>query len=133
MKPAATALWQPVMIAFAPSGDVYIAEGHANEPRHRFGRPANNSAPRRSSISTRTADSSTSGGNEVGQENSARRMASPSIHERRCLDRRPRNTASSSIRRRHVLKTMQMRNLVCALYFDSRGQPWMASGQDGQF
>src|SRR6266850_1644648 len=31
------------------------------------------------------------------------------------------------------LKTMQMRNLVCALYFDSRGQPWMASGQDGQF
>jgi len=31
------------------------------------------------------------------------------------------------------LKTMQMRNLVCALYFDSHGQPWMASGQDGQF
>jgi hypothetical protein len=28
---------------------------------------------------------------------------------------------------------MQMRNLVCALYFDSHGQPWMASGQDGQF
>jgi hypothetical protein len=28
---------------------------------------------------------------------------------------------------------MQMRNLVCALYFDSRAQPWMASGQDGQF
>jgi hypothetical protein len=28
---------------------------------------------------------------------------------------------------------MQMRNLVCALYFDAHGQPWMASGQDGQF
>ena len=28
---------------------------------------------------------------------------------------------------------MQMRNLVCALYFDSKGNPWMASGQDGQF
>ena len=31
------------------------------------------------------------------------------------------------------LKTLQMRNLPCALYFDSHGQPWMASGQDGQF
>ena len=31
------------------------------------------------------------------------------------------------------LKTMQMRNLVCALYFDSHGNPWMATGQDGQF
>jgi streptogramin lyase len=24
-------LWQPVMVGFAPNGDVYIAEGHANE------------------------------------------------------------------------------------------------------
>ena len=24
-------LWQPVMVAFAPNGDVYIGEGHANE------------------------------------------------------------------------------------------------------
>src|SRR5450432_42974 len=24
-------LWQPVMVAFAPNGDLYIAEGHANE------------------------------------------------------------------------------------------------------
>ena len=31
------------------------------------------------------------------------------------------------------IKTLQMRNLVCALYFDSHGEPWMASGQDGQF
>jgi hypothetical protein len=26
-----------------------------------------------------------------------------------------------------------MRNLVCAIYFDTHGQPWMGSGQDGQF
>ena len=31
------------------------------------------------------------------------------------------------------LKTLQMSNLPCALYFDSHDQPWMASGQDGQF
>jgi len=28
---------------------------------------------------------------------------------------------------------MRMRNLVCALYFDSKVNPWMATGQDGQF
>ena len=31
------------------------------------------------------------------------------------------------------LKTLQMSNLSCALYFDSHGQPWMATGLDGQF
>ena len=31
------------------------------------------------------------------------------------------------------VKTLQMRNLVCALNFDHKGNPWMASGQDGQF
>ncbi len=30
------------------------------------------------------------------------------------------------------IKTLQMRNLVCALYFDPHGNLWMASGQDGQ-
>jgi hypothetical protein len=30
-------------------------------------------------------------------------------------------------------KTFSMRNLVCALEFDPEGNPWMASGQDGQF
>ena len=31
------------------------------------------------------------------------------------------------------LRTMQTRNLVCAIQFDQQGNPWMASGQDGQF
>src|SRR5258708_33310073 len=31
------------------------------------------------------------------------------------------------------VKTLQMKNLVCALNFDHKGDPWMASGQDGQF
>ena len=30
-------------------------------------------------------------------------------------------------------KTLQIKNLVCALNFDQQGNPWMASGQDGQF
>jgi DNA-binding beta-propeller fold protein YncE len=31
------------------------------------------------------------------------------------------------------IKTIQMRNLVCALYVDPHNQLWMATGQDGQF
>ena len=34
---------------------------------------------------------------------------------------------------RRFVKTLQMKNLVCALNFDHQGNPWMASGQDGQF
>ena len=30
-------------------------------------------------------------------------------------------------------KTLLTKNLVCALHFDRDGNPWMASGQDGQF
>ncbi len=42
--------------------------------------------------------------------------------------------ASSSIRRTAgLLRTLQTRNLVCAIQFDAQGNPWMASGQDGQF
>ncbi len=37
-------LWEPVMVAFAPNGDVYIGEGHANESPNDTGLddPANN-------------------------------------------------------------------------------------------
>jgi hypothetical protein len=31
------------------------------------------------------------------------------------------------------IRTIQMRNLICAMYFDPTGQLWAASGQDGQF
>jgi hypothetical protein len=30
------------------------------------------------------------------------------------------------------LRTLQMRNLICAIAFDKKGQPWITSGQDGQ-
>ena len=30
------------------------------------------------------------------------------------------------------VKTIQMRNLTCALYVDARRQLWLATGQDGQ-
>lgn len=65
-------LWQPVMIAFGPNGDVWIGD------REQY------------RIVVYSADGK-------------------------------------------YLKTIQTRNLVCALQFDRDGNPWMASGQDGQF
>jgi DNA-binding beta-propeller fold protein YncE len=101
-------LWQPVMIAFGPNGDVYIGEGHANESPN---------------------------GNETGQGkfSSAHGLAvDPMTGDVWIGDREEYRIVVYSADGT-FLKTMQMRNLVCALYFDSHGTPWMATGQDGQF
>jgi NHL repeat-containing protein len=131
-------LWQPVMIAFAPNGDVYIGEGHANESPNdtESDDPANNLG------AARIIHLDKSGrfinqwyGNEVGQGkfSSAHGLAiDPTNGDVWIGDREEYRIVVYSGDGR-FLKTMQMRNLVCALYFDSHGQPWMASGQDGQF
>ena len=86
--------------------------------------------------STRMAGSSISGSaTRWDRGNSARRTGLPSI-QRLAMSgsATARNIASSSTHGDGTfIKTMQMRNLVCALYFDSKGNPWMATGQDGQF
>jgi hypothetical protein len=131
-------LWQPLMVAFAPNGDVYIGEGHANESPN----DTDSDDPNNNIGAARVIHLDKNGkfinqwyGNEVGQGKFS------AVHG---LAVDPRNgdvwigdreeyrivvyTADG-----RFLKTMQMRNLVCALYFDSHGEPWMASGQDGQF
>jgi outer membrane protein assembly factor BamB len=131
-------LWQPLMVAFGRNGDVYIGEGHANESPNDADSddPANNTgAARVIHLDKHGAFINQWYGNEVGQGKFS------SVHG---LAVDPRNgdvwigdreeyrivvyTADGTF-----LRTMQMRNLVCALYFDSHGEPWMASGQDGQF
>jgi hypothetical protein len=131
-------LWQPLMVAFAPNGDVYIGEGHANESPNdtESGDPVNNiGAARVIHLDKQGRFVNQWYGNQVGQGKFS------AVHG---LAIDPRNgdvwigdreeyrivvySADGTF-----LKTMQMRNLVCALYFDSHGEPWMASGQDGQF
>jgi hypothetical protein len=131
-------LWQPVMIAFAPNGDVYIGEGHANESPNDTDSddPANNlGAARIIHLDKNGRFINQWYGNEVGQGkfSSAHGLAvDPSSGDVWIGDREEYRIVVYS-RDGTFLKTMQMRNLVCALYFDSHGQPWMASGQDGQF
>ena len=131
-------LWQPVMIAFAPNGDVYIGEGHANESPNDTDSadPANNlGAARIIRFDKNGTFINQWYGNEVGQGkfSSAHGLAvDPTTGDVWIGDREEYRIVVYS-GDGTFLKTMQMRNLVCALYFDSHGQPWMASGQDGQF
>jgi hypothetical protein len=131
-------LWQPVMIAFAPSGDVYIGEGHANESPNDTDSddPANDiGAARIIHLDKNGKFINQWYGNEVGQGkfSSAHGLAvDPTNGDVWIGDREEYRIVVYSSDGK-FLKTLQMRNLVCALYFDSHGEPWMASGQDGQF
>ena len=131
-------LWEPVMMAFAPNGDVYIAEGHGNESPNDTDSddPANNIGASRIIHLDRNGKFKNQWyGNEVGQGkfNSAHGLAvDPTNGDVWIGDREDYRIVVYSGDGK-FLKTMQVRNLVCALYFDSTGQPWMASGQDGQF
>ena len=131
-------LWQPVMIAFAPNGDVYIGEGHANESPNDTESDdlANNiGAARIIHLDKNGKFINQWYGNEVGQGkfSSAHGLAvDPRNGDVWIGDREEYRIVVYSADGK-FLKTMQMRNLVCALYFDSHGEPWMATGQDGQF
>jgi hypothetical protein len=131
-------LWQPVMVAFAPNGDVYIGQGHANESPNDTDSddPANNlGAARILHLDKNGTFINQWYGNEVGQGkfSSAHGLAvDPKNGDVWIGDREEYRIVVYSGDGR-FLRTMQMRNLVCALHFDSRGEPWMASGQDGQF
>ena len=131
-------LWEPVMVAFAPNGDVYIAEGHGNESPNDTDSddPANNiGASRIIRVDKNGKFIQQWFGNEVGQGkfNSAHGFAvDPTNGDVWIGDREDYRIVVYSGDGK-FLKTMQMRNLVCAIYFDSHGNPWMGSGQDGQF
>ena len=131
-------LWQPVMIAFARNGDVYIGEGHANESPNdaESDDPANNvGAARIIHLDKNGRFINQWFGNEVGQGkfSSAHGLAvDPATGDVWIGDREEYRIVVYSADGK-FLKTIQMRNLVCALYFDSHGNPWMATGQDGQF
>jgi hypothetical protein len=131
-------LWQPVMIAFGPNGDVYIGEGHANESPNDTdsGDPANNLGVARIIHLDKSGKFINQWyGNSVGQgkfDSSHGLAVDPTNGDVWIGDREQYRIVVYSGDGK-FLRTMQMRNLVCALQFDSRGNPWMASGQDGQF
>lgn len=131
-------LWQPVMIAFGQNGDVYIGEGHANESPNDTDSedPANNVGAARVIHLDRTGKFLNQWyGNSVGQGkfDSVHGLAIDPANGDVWIGDREQYRIVVYSGDGKFLRTMQMRNLVCALQFDSHGNPWMASGQDGQF
>lgn len=131
-------LWQPVMVAFASNGDVYIAQGHGNESPN----DTDSDDPANMIGASRILHLDRNGvfinqwyGNEAGRGkfNSAHGLAvDPTNGDVWIGDREDYRIVVYS-RDGDFLKTLQMRNLPCAIYFDRHDRPWMASGQDGQF
>ena len=131
-------LWQPVMVGFGPDGSLYIAEGHANESPNDVDNddPTNNIGASR--IIHLTADGKFINqwfGDDVGQGkfDSAHGFAvDPKTGDVWIGDREQYRIIIYTGDGRFV-RTLSMKNLVCALNFDHKGNPWMGSGQDGQY
>jgi hypothetical protein len=131
-------LWQPVMVGFAPNGDLYIAEGHANESPNDVDNDDSTNNIGAARIVHLTADGKFVGqwfGDEVGQGkfDSTHGFAIDPTNDDVWIGDREQYRIVVYTGDGRFKKSFSMRNLVCALNFDHKGNPWMASGQDGQF
>lgn len=131
-------LWQPVMVAFAPNGDLFIAEGHSNESPNDTDSddPTNNLGTAR--VIHLTHDGkyvSQFYGDDVGpgKFDAVHGFAIDPKNGNLWVGDREQYRIVVYTNDGKYLRTMDVRNLVCALEFDPHGNPWMASGQDGQF
>ena len=131
-------LWQPVMVAFAPNGDMYIGEGHANESANDTDSPD----PTNKSGAARILHFDKDGkfinlwyGDNMGPGHfySSHGLAVDPTNGDVWIGDREEFRIVVYTANGEFKKTFSMRNLVCALNFDNEGNPWMASGQDGQF
>ena len=131
-------LWQPVMVAFAPNGDAYIAEGHANESPNDVDSPDAWNQEGVARVIHVTKDGKFVGqwfGNEVGQgkfDSTHGFAIDPKNGDVWIGDREQYRIVVYTADGKFI-KTLSMKNLVCAINFDHAGNPWMGSGQDGQY
>jgi DNA-binding beta-propeller fold protein YncE len=129
-------LWQPLHLAFAPNGDVYIGEGHANEsPNDTDKSPTNKiGAARVLHLDKNGKFINQWFGNHAGQGHFSM-VHGIAIHpDNGNVYLADREEYRLVVYDRHgkFVKTIQMRNLTCALYVDPHKQLWLATGQDGQ-
>jgi sugar lactone lactonase YvrE len=130
-------LWQPLDIAFGKNGDLYIGEGHADESPNdvESGDPANVVGVARVLHLDKT-------GKFIGQwyGNSWGPGKFTMVHgiavdprtgDVWIGDREQYRLAVYSGDGKFI-KTLSMKNLTCAVYFDAHGELWVATGNDGQ-
>lgn len=130
-------LWQPMDIAFAPNGDFYIGEGHANESPNdvESGDPANMVGAARVLHFNRNGDFINQWhGNSVGQGkfSMAHGVAVDPRNGDVWIGDREEYRLVVYTADGQFIKTIQTRNLTCNIAFDKAGELWLGTGQDGQ-
>jgi len=130
-------LWQPLDLAFAPNGDIYIGEGHSNESPN----DTDSDDPTNNIGAARVIHLDKNGkfinqwyGNSVGQGkfSMVHGIAVDPGNGNVWLGDREEYRLVVYTGDGKFVKTVQMRNLMCAIAFDPHGNLWVASGQDGQ-
>jgi hypothetical protein len=130
-------LWQPLAIAFAKDGSVYIAEGHANESPNDVGSPD----PTNRSGVARIIHIASDGKfiaqwygdiEGPGKFFQAHDVAVDPENGDVWIGDREEYRLVVYTAEGHFVKTVQMRNLTCNIAFDAKGHLWIGTGQDGQ-
>ena len=130
-------LWQPLDIAFGKNGDLYIGEGHADESPNDVdsGDPGN-------AVGVARVLHLDASGKFIGQwyGNSWGPGKFSMVHGI-AVDPKTGNVWIGDREQYRLvvytgegkfLKTLSMKNLTCAVYFDRHGDLWVATGNDGQ-
>ena len=135
-------LWEPVTIGFGPKSDVYIFEGHQDQSPNDVGLddPTNNVG------ASRVVHLDNDGkfiNQWYGDQHGPGKFASahgsavdPVTGDVWVGDRQEYRIVIFNANGQYI-RTVQTRNLICALYFDTHpgprfGQVWLATGMDGQ-
>jgi sugar lactone lactonase YvrE len=130
-------LWEPLDLAFASNGDIYIGEGHANESPN----DTDSDDPTNNIGAARVIHLDKDGkfinqwfGNSVGQGrfSMVHGIAVDPKNGNVWLGDREQYRLVVYTADGKFVKTVQMRNLMCTVTFDPHGDLWVASGQDGQ-
>lgn len=130
-------LWQPMDVAFGPQGDIYIAEGHAEESPNDTdsGDPANTIGAARVLHFDKNARFINQWyGNAWGPgkfESVHGIGVDPKTGNVWLGDREQYRLVVYSSAGKFI-KTLSMKNLTCAVHFDGAGNLWVATGNDGQ-
>ena len=129
-------LWQPLDVAFAPHGDVFIAQGHGNESPNDVGLAPGNmiGAARILHLDKNGKFINQWYGNQIGpgKFGSAHGVGvDPKNGDVWIGDREEYRLVVYGKDGKHK-RTIQMRNLMSAIAFDPKGDLWVSSGRDGQ-
>ncbi len=129
-------LWQPLDVAFAPNGGIYIAQGHANESPNDAGLSPDNrvGAARILHLDRNGKFLSQWYGNQIGpgKFSMAHGIAVDPKNGDVWIGDREEYRLVVYTSDGKFKKTIQMRNLMCAIAFDPKGDLWVSTGRDGQ-